>query len=241
MKSLTFCLLVTSCVLLYATFTSGQETSEVSADKSNPMQVAIEKGKDFLEKGKDMMSKSFGGRKKREADDESESSESDESDSTESDETTESPADKSNPMQDAIKKGKDMMSKAFGGRKKREADVDETEEAGSEKKAKGKAKGKCHGHHKNKVNKDSDGNQASSSPSDPMKDALNKGKAALDSLFNGRKKRQVPSLPSQPTDNEEDSEESSEEESENEEESSRKKRLVNYNIRETIEQKYLVI
>lgn len=147
----------------------------------------------------------------------------------------------------------------YGERKKREADetesVEEGPEGGDKKdKGKGKGKGKCGKGKNNKDDKDS--SESSESSSDKLKDMFKKAADPIAKAFGGRKKRGIPSFPSFSTDNEEaaddttaepeSSEESSEEESSEEESSeeskeTRKKRLVHYNIRDLIEEKYTIV
>lgn len=235
MKSITFCLLVTSCVVLYASMASCQDP----AAGGNPFGDIMAQGTKLLEQGKEMFSKISppalpSGRKKRDTEDEVEYE-----------------------YEERKKRGidtGDTEDYEYEERKKREVDDSESVEEGPEggdKKDKGKGKGKekC-GKGKNKDNKDSkDSSGSSKNSSDKLKDMFKKAADPITKAFGGRKKRGIPSFPSFSTDNEEaaddttgepeSSKKSSEESSESSE--SRKKRLVHYNIRDLIEEKYTIV
>lgn len=235
MKSITLCLLVTSCVVLYASMASCQ----LPAAGGNPFGDIMAQGTKIIEQAQETFSKMAppalpAGRKKRDADDE---------------EKVEY------EYEERKKRGLDTGDTEdyeYGDRKKREADetesVEEGPEGGDKKdkgKGKGKGKGKCGKGKNNKDDKDS--SESSESSSDKLKDMFKKAADPIAKAFGGRKKRGIPSFPSFSTDNEEAADdttaepESSEEESSEESTEARKKRLVHYNIRDLIEEKYTIV
>lgn len=261
MKSITVFLLAATCIVAFAANVACQE---VPADNANPMEKAIEKGKEIAEKFTSM------GRRKRETDAEEDSESEEVSDSSES-ESDESKSEESNPSEKASAKGKEAADKlkAFG-HKKREADSEsETDESESEeskkenpmdkfktamgrkrrqaedneeddseeepKKGKGKhGKGKHGPCHKGKHGKPKDqSGEEDSHDSEKIKGMFKKGKDIIEKAFSGgRKKRQA-------FFNKDDKK--SEESEEEPEEFERKKRLVHYNIREIVDEKFVAL
>jgi hypothetical protein len=244
-------LLATTCIVAFASVAMCKEApeTETAADKPNPMKGAVENFKSM-------------GRKKRQSDDEDTEDEDTEAiDESDDDKPKDGKKHGKCPPPPHFKKGKPDKLEIN--------DEEGNGEEKSDKPKHGKHHhGKCgcgppHGK-KGKPGKpeDSDEEETESSdePSKKIKEAFNKGKDAMEKIFSGRKKRQISPIESEVDDvkvkeetdddeSESEEDESVEDESEEDDESaddgslkqedSRKKRLVHYNVRETIEEKFV--